>query len=56
MLHVRPRFANLQPVEHIEAGFAGFLGLRAAFEWRVNFEDEVLKMGKKVSTSVKDAA
>lgn len=52
VLHVRPRFAKLQPVEHIEECFQGFLGLRAAFEWRVNTKDNVLKMGRKVETSV----
>ena len=52
VLHVRPRFARLQPVEHVDECFKSFLGLRAAFEWRVNWEKEVLKMGVKVETSV----
>lgn len=56
VLHVRPRFARLQPVEKIEECFQSFLGLRAAFEWNTEVKDDVLKMGVKVETAVKQAA
>lgn len=52
VLHVRPRFARLQPVEHIEESFQAFLGLRAAFDWHCNTKDNVLKLGRKVESSV----
>jgi hypothetical protein len=52
VLHVRPRFARLQPVEHIDECFKAFLGLRDAFEWNTEIKDNVLKMGRKVEISV----
>lgn len=52
VLHVRPRFARLQPVEHIDKCMEAFLGCRALFDWRSDVEDEVLKMGQKVESTV----
>lgn len=37
VLHVRPRSAKLHPVFNIEEAFQAFLGLKAVFDWNINY-------------------
>lgn len=37
VLHVRPRSAKLHPVFNIEEAFKAFLGLKAVFDWNINY-------------------
>lgn len=47
ILHVRPMFTRLVPVEHIDEWFAAFLGLKACFDTVINFEDKTLAQAPK---------
>jgi hypothetical protein len=51
ILHIRPTFFKLVPVQHIEECFAGFLGLKASFDLEVNYGDNVLGYAPQVKTS-----
>jgi hypothetical protein len=42
VLHVRPTFTRLSPLEGIEGCFRAFLGLRAVFEWDVMESEQVV--------------
>lgn len=42
ILHIRPRSYTLHPVTHIDEAFDAFLGLKAVFDWQVNYEDQSL--------------
>lgn len=52
VLHLRPRYARLTPVLHIEESFKAFLGLRDAFEWKVKTAEHVLQFSPKIETPV----
>jgi hypothetical protein len=51
VLHLRPQGARMNPLENMEANFAGFLGLRAIFEWDQNISGEVIKYAPKIQAS-----
>ena len=52
ILHLRPTYFRLIPVNNIDECFAGFLGLKAVFDLEINYADKVLDArGLKVKTS-----
>lgn len=50
VLHLRPMFARLIPVQRIDESFDQFLGLKAAFNFDVLYADEVLGYAPKIET------
>lgn len=48
VLHVRPRFSRLSPLNGIPGCFQAFLGLRNVFEWHVTEADGVIGTAPKV--------
>lgn len=50
VLHIRPRFSRLIPVEHTEEWFKAFLGLKAVFDAVVNCEESTLMYAPKIET------
>lgn len=48
VLHLRPRGFRLHPVEHIGEAFKAFLGLKAVFDWMINYEDSTLAYAPKI--------
>ena len=42
VLHVRPTYTRLSPLENIDGCFKAFLGLRAVFEWDVTESEQVI--------------
>jgi hypothetical protein len=51
VLHVRPRFSRLSPLNHLDKCFAAFCGLREVFEWHVATEDDVIVNAPKVEAA-----
>jgi hypothetical protein len=52
ILHIRPRGCRLIPVDHIDAAFVAFLGLRACFDWQVNYQDQTLRYAPKLEVTL----
>lgn len=52
-LHLRPQGARLNPLTNMDANFAGFLGLRAIFEWDQNISGSVIGYSPKIQASQK---
>lgn len=50
ILHIRPTYFHLVPVENIEASFQAFLGLKAVFDWQVDYGDKTLGYSPKFGT------
>jgi hypothetical protein len=48
ILHIRPRFSQLIPVDHISEWFRAFLGLKAVYDTVVNYEATTLLHAPKV--------
>jgi hypothetical protein len=48
ILHIRPRFSRLIPVEHTDEWFQAFLGLKTVFDCVINFEDTTLAFAPKI--------
>ena len=42
VLHVRPTYTRLHPLNGIPGCFKAFLGLRAVFDWHCNEADQVI--------------
>lgn len=52
VLHLRPTFFELIPVDNIDACFDGFLGLKASFDTEIAVADKVLSpLARKIKTS-----
>lgn len=51
VLHVRPRFTRLHPLNGIEGCFKAFLGLRDVFEWHVAESENVIGVARKVEAA-----
>jgi hypothetical protein len=47
VLHLRPRFSRLIPVEHTDEWFKAFLGLKAVFDCVLSYEDSTLAYAPK---------
>lgn len=54
-LHLRPQGARLYPISKIEESFAGFLGLRAIFEWNVQHAADVVQYSPKIQANSQEA-
>ena len=52
ILHVRPRFVELIPVEHVEEWWKAFLGLKAVFDTVTTYEEETLLYTPKLQVRV----
>ena len=50
VLHLRPASFALIPVYHIDAAFRAFLGLKAVFDWQVEFGDKTLGYAPRFGT------
>jgi hypothetical protein len=50
ILHLRPASFQLIPVHHVEEAFRGFLGLKAAFDWQVEYGDKTLGYAPRFGT------
>jgi hypothetical protein len=50
VLHLRPRGARLHQVVNIDEAFKSFLGLRACFEWDVNYSDNTVQYAQKIES------
>jgi hypothetical protein len=48
VLHIRPRSYTFHPMIHIDEAFQAFLGLKAVFDWQLQFEDESLGWAPKI--------
>lgn len=48
VLHVRPTYTKLHPLEQIPECFKAFLGLRAAFDWKCKTSEFVIKDAPKI--------
>ena len=55
ILHIRPMFSRLVPVDHIDEWFKAFLGLKACFDTIVNFEDKTLVQAPKTEVRANTA-
>jgi hypothetical protein len=53
ILHLRPTSYELIPVDHLEACFQAFLGLKANFDWDVEHADHVLLATPKFNADYK---
>ena len=53
ILHVRPMFTRLVPVDHIDEWFKAFLGLKACFDVITEFEDQTLRQAPKTEIRAK---
>lgn len=53
ILHLRPTFYELVPVDRLEECFQAFLGLKANFDWDVAHQDKVLIASPKYNTDYK---
>jgi hypothetical protein len=49
VLHLRPRSAQLVPVDKIDAAFQCFLALKQAFDWKVQHADSTLGFSPKIN-------
>jgi hypothetical protein len=56
VLHLRPTSYQLIPVDNIEASFRAFLGLKAVFDWEVEYGDKTLGFSPRVGTRERQAA
>ncbi len=54
ILHLRPRSFQLVPMYHIEEAFQAFLGLKAAFDWKVALQDETVGTAYKYPVRAED--
>lgn len=52
ILHLRPRGMELVPMYNIEKAFKAFIGLRAAFEWKVECKDNTVGTAPKYEVRV----
>lgn len=50
VLHLRPTFSRLIPVDHVDSCFRAFLGLKASFDHDVANGDSVLQYAPKIET------
>lgn len=48
ILHLRPRFCRLIPVQHIDEWFKAFLGLKVVFDTVIHFEETTLAYAPKI--------
>lgn len=48
ILHIRPRGCKLIPVHHIDEAFKAFLGLKAVFDWQLEYEEQTLEWSPKL--------
>jgi hypothetical protein len=51
ILHLRPTFARLIPVTHIDEAFKQFLGCKAIFDFNVEYHDKVLMFAPKIQAA-----
>lgn len=56
VLHLRPMFARLIPVQNIDWCFTEFLGLKEVFDFDVSHADQILGYAPKIETRISDAA
>jgi hypothetical protein len=54
ILHLRPRSWSLVPMQKIPEAFKAFVGLRAAFEWKVTCEDATVGNAPKYLVTAED--
>jgi hypothetical protein len=50
VLHIRPRYARLSPLDNMEENFKAFLGLRAIFEWDTIHAENVIGYAPKIES------
>ena len=49
VLHVRPRSAELKPVDNIDAAFRTFLALKTVFDWDIEYADRTIGAAPRIS-------
>jgi len=51
VMHLRPTFAKLLPIQGSAQSFKAFLGLRAVFDWQINYADNIIEYAPKLEVS-----
>lgn len=54
ILHIRPRGWSLVPIYKVREAFDAFLGLRAAFQWKVDNENDTVGVAPKYQVRIAD--